>query len=178
MAVKRYAAVDQQNAAFGFHPLHYVCDTTAELPSSGLKLGDTALTKDTNAQYKAASATTWVSVLSASSATPFSKSVTFSDVTTVSPATVVVWQAPYACTLTAMKGYRVGGTGATVNAYRNTTPTNVRSSNLSITSAATWMDGGALQNTAFAVGDSLLFGLVTVTGSVTQVTIQLNFTRP
>lgn len=59
MAVKRLALVNVGNVALAAHPIHYLCDTTAELPTSGLKLGDTALTVDTNTQYKAASSTTW-----------------------------------------------------------------------------------------------------------------------
>jgi hypothetical protein len=59
MAVKRYAAINIATASLSVHPVHFICDTTAELPVSGLKLGDTALTVDTNTQYKAASATSW-----------------------------------------------------------------------------------------------------------------------
>lgn len=59
MSVKRYAQVNLAGVALAAHPIHYICDTTAELPSSGLKLGDTALAIDTNTQYKASSTTTW-----------------------------------------------------------------------------------------------------------------------
>lgn len=87
------------------------------------------------------------------------------------------WVAPYACTVLAVKGWRVGGTGATVNARKNGS-SNHLSSNLSITSASTWMDGGAVQNASYAAGDSFEIMIVTVTGSPTQVGVQVNFVRP
>jgi hypothetical protein len=88
---------------------------------------------------------------------------------------------PFACTVTGLKGWRVGGTGATVNAGKGTTasPTNpVLASDLSLTSTETAMDGGAVQNTAFAVGDPLILILSSVSGSPTEVAIQVSFTRP
>jgi predicted secreted protein len=63
MAVKRYAAVNIAALALSAHPVHFICDTFAELPSSGLKLGDTAIVltgAQANLEYKAASASTWV----------------------------------------------------------------------------------------------------------------------
>lgn len=90
---------------------------------------------------------------------------------------IITWTAPFACTVTAIKGYRVGGTGATVNARKNGSLTH-RSSNLSLTSADTWMDGGAVQNTAYAIGDKLEVMIASTSGTVTQIAIQVNFTRP
>lgn len=107
----------------------------------------------------------------------FSKTAAWLDPAGISAGTIAVWRAPYACTVTAIKGYRVGGTGATINAYRGTTATTHRSSALSLTSTSTWMDGGTVQNTAYAIGDSLLMGVVSVTGTVTQISVQVDFTR-
>jgi len=90
---------------------------------------------------------------------------------------IIAWEAPFACTVTAIRGYRVGGTGATVNARKNGS-SNHLASNLSLTSANTWMDGGSVQNEVYAVGDKLEIMVVTVTGSPTQVGVQLNFVRP
>ena len=90
---------------------------------------------------------------------------------------IVIWRAPFACTVTNVRGYRVGGTGATVNARKNGTLTH-KSADLSLTSADTWMNGGAVQNTAYAVGDKLEIMLVTLTGTPTQVAVQVDFTRP
>jgi hypothetical protein len=90
---------------------------------------------------------------------------------------VIVWRAPFACTVTNVRGYRVGGTGATINARLNGS-SNHLSSALSLTSADTWMDGGSVQNTAYAAGDKLEIMVVTVAGSPTQVAIQVDLTRP
>lgn len=90
---------------------------------------------------------------------------------------ITIWRAPYACTVTAVKGYRVGGTGAAVNARRNGTANHL-ASDLSMTSAATWQDGGSVQNTAYAAGDSLEIRLISIAGSPTLITIQVELTRP
>ena len=90
---------------------------------------------------------------------------------------IIVWQARFPCTVTQVRGYRVGGTGATINARRNGA-SNHLSSALSLTSADTWMDGGAVQNTAYVADDKLEIMVVSVTGSPTQVGIQVNLTRP
>ena len=49
---------------------------------------------------------------------------------------------------------------------------------LSLSSENTWMDGGAVQNTAYAAGDKLELMVVSTAGTVTQLGIQVNFTRP
>ena len=89
---------------------------------------------------------------------------------------IIVWRAPFACTVTNVRGYRVGGTGATINARRNGTDNHLATA-LSLTSADTWMDGGAVQNTAYVAGDKLEIMVVTLAGSPTQVAIQVDFTR-
>lgn len=90
---------------------------------------------------------------------------------------VIAWIAPYACTVTAVKGYRVGGTGATVNARKNGVGGAHLASHLSLTSADTWMDGGAVQNTSYAAGDKMEIMIVTATGSPTQLGVSVYFTR-
>lgn len=90
---------------------------------------------------------------------------------------IIVWRAPFACTVTAVKGYRVGGSGASVNARKNGTSNHLNTA-LSLTSADTWMDGGTVQNTAYATGDKLEIMIVSVSGSPTQVAVQVDFTRP
>lgn len=89
---------------------------------------------------------------------------------------VIAWQAPYACTVVAVRGYRVGGTSASINARLNGT-NNHLSSALSLTSADTWIDGGAVQNTAYAAGDKLEIMLTAVGGSPTQIGVQVVFVR-
>ena len=89
---------------------------------------------------------------------------------------IICWRAPYACTVTNVRGYRVGGTGATVNARKNGASNHLASA-LSLTSADTWQDGGAVQNTSYAAGDKMEIMLVSVSGSPTQIMIQIDLTR-
>jgi len=89
---------------------------------------------------------------------------------------VFTWVAPYVCTVTAVKGYRVGGTGATINARKNGVSNHLAAA-LSLTSADTVTDGGAVQNTPYAVGDKLEIMVVSAAGSPTQLGIVVYFTR-
>jgi hypothetical protein len=89
---------------------------------------------------------------------------------------VITWYATMACTVTAVKGYRVGGTGATINARRNGASNHLASA-VSLVNADTWYDGGAVQNTAYIVGDKLEIMVVSVAGTVTQIGIQVDFLK-
>lgn len=62
MTVRRFAQVNIGTVALAVHPIHYIVDTTAELPTSALKLGDTAIALDTLTQYKASSTTAWAAI--------------------------------------------------------------------------------------------------------------------
>ncbi len=106
-------------------------------------------------------------------AAKFSKEFIF-----LSPTAVVRigWRASFACKVTAVYGYRVGGTGAVVNARKNGTSDHL-ASDLSLTSADTWMNGGSVQNDTYAAGDRLEFEVVSVDGSPAQVAIQVEFER-
>lgn len=84
----------------------------------------------------------------------------------------VVWRAPKACTVVAVRGYRVGGTGTTINAQKNTS--DLLATDLSLSTAGTWLSGPSVQNAAFAAGDSLTVAIRSVTGSPTAVTIQVD----
>ncbi len=86
---------------------------------------------------------------------------------------IIVWRAPFSCTVTKVYGYRVGGTGATINARKNGA-SNHLSANKSLTSANTWMDGGAVQNTGYSAGDKMEIKIVSVAGSPTQVAVQVD----
>lgn len=90
----------------------------------------------------------------------------------------VVWRAPYACKVSAVRGYRVAGTGAVVKAIKNAT--DLTSANLSLTSADTWMTG-TLSSTAatlkLAAGDTLKLEIVSVAGAPTDVVVQVDVTR-
>lgn len=93
------------------------------------------------------------------------------------PINVIVWDAPFNCTATNVKGYVSGATGTTVNARRNGSLT-LLVSDLTLGSADTWLDGGAVQNQAFTAGDKLEIMLTGIGGSPSQVAVQINFTRP
>jgi len=89
---------------------------------------------------------------------------------------ILTWRAPFACTVTNVRGNRIGGTGATINARKNGADNHL-SSALSLTSADTWADGGAVSNTSYAAGDDLEIMIVTVAGTPTQIAIQVEFTK-
>jgi hypothetical protein len=111
----------------------------------------------------------------------FARGGTFINSTGLSTGNVIVWRAPFSCTVTGLYGYRVGGTGATVNAGKGTTasPTSpILASDLSLSSSEAWTSGGAVQNTAFVANDPLVIELTGVTGSVTEIGIQVEFTKP
>ncbi len=88
---------------------------------------------------------------------------------------VVVWRAPFPCNVEKVWGYRVGGTGATINARKNGAQNHLASA-LSLTSENIWLDGGMVQNISYEVGDKLEIMIVSVDGNPTQVAIQVDFT--
>ncbi|WP_258047445.1 right-handed parallel beta-helix repeat-containing protein [Streptomyces sp. SM13] len=87
-------------------------------------------------------------------------------------ATYVVWRAPKDCTVTAVRGYRVGGTGVTINATAD--GADLLAADLSLSTPDTWMAGPGVQNAALAAGDSLAVAVRSVTGAPTAVTIQVD----
>lgn len=88
----------------------------------------------------------------------------------------VIWRADTACTVTSVIGYRVGGNGATINARLNGSSNHLASA-VSLASANTWTDGGAVQNTAYVAGDTLEIMIVSLDGTPTQIYIEVNFVR-
>jgi hypothetical protein len=93
------------------------------------------------------------------------------------PINVIVWQTPFACTVTNVRGYVEGATGATINAQNNGANTHL-ASNLTLTSTNTWIDGGAVQNTAYAIGDKMEIMVASLSGGETQIAVEVMFTRP
>ncbi len=89
----------------------------------------------------------------------------------------MVWRAPFACTVTNVRGHAKGGTSVVVNARINQT-SNFLSSSLTVNTMDAWADGGTVQNTAIAAGDDIEVMLVTVTGAITEASIQVDLTRP
>ncbi len=88
---------------------------------------------------------------------------------------IPAWRAPFACTIIGAHAFRNGGTGATVNAKN--AANDIRSADLSLTSADTWTDFGALQNTAVASGAGVFFAVRSVTGSPIQIAFCIQFRR-
>ncbi len=86
----------------------------------------------------------------------------------------VAWRAPFVARLTGVRSYRVGGSGATVNARKNGTANHL-AVDLSVSVTGAWVDGSAPQNASYAVGDTLEVMLTAVTGSPTQLIVQLDF---
>ena len=84
------------------------------------------------------------------------------------------WGLPYACTVVAVKGFRVGGTGATINAMKNGSLEHL-AADLSLPTPSVLTDGGAVQNTAYAEGDILEVRIKSIAGSPSEVSIQVDF---
>ncbi len=92
---------------------------------------------------------------------------------------VLVWLAPFACTLTAIKVWQDVGTGCHVNAFRGSlaSPVLFLASDHTIAAADTVEDCGAVQNTTVAIDTKVYIRLVSVSGSPNEVGVQLNFTK-
>jgi hypothetical protein len=87
---------------------------------------------------------------------------------------IVVWRAPYACTVSKIQVFTVGGTSATINAMKGAS--DLLASDL-VGSAGTWNSSTTIQNASFAVDDALTVQIISLSGSPTAVTIQVECTR-
>lgn len=106
---------------------------------------------------------------------PFSVSMTLLDPDAAR--NVMVWRAPFACTVTNVRGHIKGATGSTVNARRNQASNHLAAA-LTLSATDTWTDGGAVQNTAYVAGDDLELMVVSISGVPTEIALQVDFTRP
>ena len=97
------------------------------------------------------------------------------SVSSSDPLYIISWRAPMACTVTNVRGYRKGGTGAQINARRNGADDHL-SSHLSVSTCDTWLDGGSVQNTSISIGDKLEIAIISTSGSPTQVAVQIDLT--
>lgn len=88
---------------------------------------------------------------------------------------LMVWRAPFACTVQSVHGYRVGGDGAWLNARKNGIGTILTSSLTS--SADTWASITTVQSSSFVTGDKLEIMLVTSSNYPTQSAVQVDFLR-
>jgi hypothetical protein len=136
-------------------------------------------------QWASANASAYYKVLSAVAykispitANPISSIITIAGIVESGSSATnrAVWRAPFPCTVTNVRGYRNGGTGATVNGRKNGS-SNFLGSALSLTSADTWMDGGTIASPSIAAGDNIELMWVSFAGTPTYVTIQLDITR-
>ena len=89
----------------------------------------------------------------------------------------MVFRAPFACTVTAVRSHFDAGTNVVVNARVNQTSTFM-SSNYTNSTANAWGAGTVNQNTAIASGDDIEVNLVSLSGAVTKANIQVDLTRP
>jgi hypothetical protein len=99
--------------------------------------------------------------------------------TVTTAARYVLWRAPFACTVTNVRGYVDAGTTTQINAFKGSygTPTDFLATDNTIGTADTWDDGGAVQNASVAAGDAV--GVeIAVSGTATKITIEIDFTRP
>lgn len=87
--------------------------------------------------------------------------------------TFVMWRAPVACTITAVRIYRAGGTTATLQ-IKNEAADVLAAPLASGTDA--WAGTTTVQNAALAAGASLSAVLASVAGSPTDATVQVDYT--
>jgi hypothetical protein len=91
---------------------------------------------------------------------------------------VGVWYATCACTVTNVRGYRVGGdSSVAINARRNGSATKHLNTDQTLANADTWYDGGNVQDITYAVGDKLEIMVTVASGNPTQVAIQVDFVK-
>lgn len=88
----------------------------------------------------------------------------------------MAWRAPYACTVTAIQATIDAGTNAVVNARKNQA-SNFMSANLTAATANAWTAGTVNQNQTIAVDDDIEIELVSTSGAVTEVNVQITLLR-
>jgi hypothetical protein len=90
-----------------------------------------------------------------------------------SGANSVVWRAPKALQITAVRGQRVGGTGATINVQNGVN--DVLSADLSLTTTGAWQSGTGLQNTSVNNGATITLELASISGTPSKVYVQMDY---
>jgi hypothetical protein len=95
----------------------------------------------------------------------------------ITPINAPVWNATWPCKVIKIKGYRVGGDATTaINARKNGSSNHLATAK-TLASASTWIDAGTVQNTDYAVGDSLEIMVTTAGASLTQIAVQVDFIK-
>jgi len=83
-----------------------------------------------------------------------------------------VWRCNIPSTVTGISAYRMGGSGAFVNAYKNNTSLPHLSTNMNISSGSGWFVSGTVINANYSEGDTLILGIISVTGLPSSISIQ------
>lgn len=86
---------------------------------------------------------------------------------------VVVWRATTTCTVTKISGYRVGGSGATINGRKNGTQA-LLTSDVALSTEHNWLSSTSVQNQSFVAGDTLELMITGIGASPTQIAIQID----
>ena len=90
---------------------------------------------------------------------------------------VVAWYATFACRVTNVRGFRVGGGATTsINARKNGSSNHLATAK-TLAAESTWYDAGAVQNIDYAIGDMLEIMVVVPGASLTQIAIQVDFIK-
>lgn len=96
--------------------------------------------------------------------------------TTLTVGDYIIWRVPFACTVTAVRGYVDTGTTTQFNAKKVGTG-DFCSADITIDPSDAWEAGTVNQNTALSAGDTVAVEIVAA-GTATQLTIQVEVTRP
>ncbi|WP_326742590.1 hypothetical protein [Streptomyces sp. NBC_01768] len=138
---------------------------------------DHALSADSQSDAALTIATIAKSTADAARAAVLASASTISKSIVVAPGatgTYPIWRAPRECTITAVHGYRVGGTGASINATVDTV--NVLSTDLSLSTASTWLSGPTVATPTIPQGATLMLAVRAASGSPTSVSVQVDIT--
>ncbi|MEU4511773.1 hypothetical protein AB0G05_19955 [Nonomuraea wenchangensis] len=95
----------------------------------------------------------------------------------IAAGTFVLWRASVPCRIMAVRAYRLGGSGAVVNATKN--GVSALTGDLSVNAASTWVAGSlaALANRRMQAGDTLAATVVSAAGSPTDLVIQIDIEK-
>lgn len=99
----------------------------------------------------------------------FSKTVMFTSPVVGS---FPVWQAGVDCQIASIRGFRQGGTGASVNARVNATP--AAGVDLSLTTADTWLSSTLVDPMSLPQGSTLFMNVISVAGAPSLITVQID----
>lgn len=141
-------------------------------PSGTLKIGVVGDDQVTSlSQSKVAGLTVALADKADRAGAVFSQGATIIDPLVTS---LIIWQAPIACRVTKISAQRLGGSGVTINVRKNSTQTLLAFDH-SISTVGSWLSGAGLQNTSVAVGDSLEIMITAVSGTPSQLAVQIDF---